>query len=529
MEMAPNELSARRQLSRNELDDGRGQVASCNDVTFATVSSPSSIIIRMRTICTFDDGSAAPLAGSEQQPQTLLVKAEAKLTAICGREARLGPSRYATSLEFPQSDSPVQMLPVELLAKIFLDVVKVSVVLFKSSSSKLVKVTLGLSGVCSSWRQLALCTPRLWDMPMKLDVSNVSAAYAAMTKVILERSSPHPVSIMLSIAHPYKPISAALVHTIVSFILRWSSIDTLDRLTSATFNLLRGTRGPPCTLLLDAPRLSDVSLEISDMSTLPLPWSQLTSLHLTPHECSPHFLGSVGQCASLRHLFLDATGWKENNGPGVPGIATLAHLETCTLQSLEQQDTTIFTPFFAHFAFPALRDLDVRMDVDYEECHLGDAFAPFLVRCPNLNHLHIFYCDMDSEALGIILLSIPSLETLVLQCCWGSVDYEFFESLTYGETDLTPLAPRLQTIILTATAVGECYEKSILDMVLSRWWSNDTLEALSTPPRVARWREILIGPDVDEVRECSEDFESTMNELRAQGLDVDVVFDSYNY
>ncbi|KAJ7066379.1 hypothetical protein C8F01DRAFT_1123070, partial [Mycena amicta] len=387
-------------------------------------------------------------------------------------------------------------------------------------------------------------------MPMQLDVTNVSAAYAAMAKSILERSSPHPVSITLAQGDSDEPgpISAALVHTIVSFIHRWSNIDvdfdilpflkkvpaqTLDRLTTATFKLSQGTMGPPCTLLLDAPRLDHASLEISDLSMLPLPWRQLTFLHLlTPHEYSLAFFGIIGQCASLRRLLLDVvTAWKETSLPCVSDIITLAHLEVCALFTSQEHCATIFTPFFAHFAFPALQILDISMDY-YDDSHLGDAFMPFVVRCrgPNLVCLRIDHCAIDSEAVGIILRNIPSLEMLELERCWDCMGYEFFERLTHRETDLTPLVPRLETLSIFSSEVGE-YEECILDMVLSRWWSDETLQALPTPPRVARWKEITICPAIgvaSVIQKCTEEFETAMEDLRAQGLDVMVTFESFD-
>ncbi|KAJ7062325.1 hypothetical protein C8F01DRAFT_1284846 [Mycena amicta] len=485
---------------------------------------------------TFYDILAQAAAPSfERQARSLLVEAEATLARIesqikvlfCARDrqrARVAALKYAVS--------PVRMVPSDILTEIFLHVTAAASMPFASPTAA-VKAALRLSGVCAYWRQLALCIPRLWNGPMRLNVSNVSAGYAAVTKDILERSSPHPISITLD--NGTTSISAALVNIVVSFAHRWSSImvkfdifpflqtappqsKTLHQLTSANFNLSRGISGPPSALFLDAPRLSDVFLEIPNLSELPLPWSQLTALYLTHHE--PLLLDIIGQFISLRRLYLSTMAWMEDNLPDVSDIVALPQLEDLQLSIWQRTEASTFTPFFAHFALPVLESLHINMDTDHES-HLGDAFVPFLRRCLNLEHLSISFCAMDSDALDNILLNIPRAKTFALEDCHNCVDDAFFERLTYRETDLAPVAPCLQTLMVAG--VWEEYdENSIQEMIRSRWWSDEAFQSLPSPPRVARWKEIVISANDGESGRCSADFEAMMNELRGQGLSLRV-------
>ncbi|KAJ7060008.1 hypothetical protein C8F01DRAFT_1231806 [Mycena amicta] len=477
---------------------------------------------RMDTFYEILARAAAP--GFERQSRSLLVEAEATLTQI---EAQIQTLLYARDRQrarvaaLKYAVAPVRMLPADILTEIFLNVVK------PPSTSKQVKRALNVSGVCAYWRQLALSTPRLWDMPMILDVSSVSPGYAALTNDILERSSPHPISLTLVMADDTKPISAALLKTVIVFVHRWGKIDvdfdilpflklvpaqTLHHLTSASFKLLRGTRGPPSALFLDAPRLSGLCLSIRDLSidTLPFPWSQLTELNLTIRPFSPLLISTISQCTPLRDLRLNAVAFHLSR------MWSFCHI------SSQDGDHCTFTPFFAQFGFPTLQSLELRVDMDDEEAFLDDAFAPFLGRCPGLEHLRILFYDMDSDALGNILLNVPSLKTLELSYCQYCVDNAFFERLTYRPMESTaPAAPCLQKIKLEAA--GDDYdEESIREMILSRWWSDEALQALPAAPLVARWTDISVYEYGSE--ECSEDFEAAMSELRAQGLRVDVNF-----
>ncbi|KAJ7057550.1 hypothetical protein C8F01DRAFT_319381 [Mycena amicta] len=486
---------------------------------------------RMDTFYDILARAAAP--DFERQSRSLLVEAEATLAEI---EAQIQTLLYARDRQrarvaaLKYAVAPVRMLPADVLTEIFLNVVK-------RSTSKQVKRALRVAGVCAYWRQLALSTPRLWDMPMILDASSVSPAYAAVTNDILKRSSPHPISLTLAVRDETKPTSSALLKTVIAFVHRWRSINvnfdilpflesvpaqTLHHLTSATFDLLSGTEGPPSALFVDAPRLSGLCLSIRDLSTLRFPWSQLTELNLTIGPSSPLLLGTIGQCTSLCDLRLDAAAWKAGDLPPLSDMVILAHLKTCVLRITQQEDGDLctFTPFFAQFAFPTLQSLEIHMEMDDEEAFLDDAFAPFLGRCPSLELLWIMSCDMDSDALGNILLHVPSLKTLELFYCQYCVDTAFFERLTYRQTGFTPTAaPCLQKVILYG--VGDNYdEECIREMILSRWWSDETLQALPAPPRVARWENISVFDYASQ--DCSEDFEAAMNELRAQGLGVDI-------
>ncbi|KAJ7062284.1 hypothetical protein C8F01DRAFT_1368906 [Mycena amicta] len=335
-----------------------------------------------------------------------------------------------------QHHSPIQELPEELLTEIF------SKVDTGGNDDSPLKLATRLSGVCGYWRQLVLHTPRLWTtVVIKLQFVNLSVEYRTMVKELLERSSPHPVDISFYRVgrRPEQRFLAPVMDAVLSVAPRWGRIKfdfdilatlqtvaslPLLRLTSMDLNFGFGYVQQPSqssSFFLDAPRLTRVSLCMSDFSLLPMPWSQLTDLSLFNHTTSSReFLDIIPQCSILVHLQLVIIAWHDDddlNFPVPTRVVLLPNLLDLELDPAQPSDDDsrwqyTFEPFFARFSFPALTKLSITMESS-ETIILGDAFAEFLRRSPHLDSLRISHCEMDEEDMDGVLRNIPSLTTLV--------------------------------------------------------------------------------------------------------------------
>ncbi|KAJ7062282.1 hypothetical protein C8F01DRAFT_127571 [Mycena amicta] len=443
--------------------------------------------------------------------------------------------------------SPIQKLPAELLAEIFLNLVGHVVY---SHERTIPRAAVRLSSVCMYWRQLALNTPRMWLMPTRLvlDASKESPRYLSMIKQIIERSSPLPLDITIhgqTRSSPPKPTFPPLVAAVVSVAHRWREVSSihvdivtpLDAMGFPAFDHLQYVDlvldetemppaiGPPSSLFLHAPHLRRAHLHLADFGRLPMPWAQLTQLSLldqtTTRSGRLQLLDIVMQCVSVARMYLHVVAWAETEIPGTGNIVCLEHLLDLDIRpTTDEESIPTFDPFFACFGFPALKILFISMVAD-EDTYLamGGAFADFLERSPNLESLTLEYCDMDSALLDRILFAISSssITALTLRYCFDCVTNAFFKRLTYNHLESTsPLAPRLHTVNLAL--VGHDYdEDAVREMILSRWWTDDALQALPAPPLVARWKSIGIHVSSSFY---SESFVSMVSRVRAEGLRV---------
>ncbi|KAJ7062287.1 hypothetical protein C8F01DRAFT_1137089 [Mycena amicta] len=459
--------------------------------------------------------------GFEAQARSLLEESEAKLVDIQSQmkdltlrrgeeQERIGALRYVLA--------PIRRLPAELLTEIFQKADT------GGNNGSLLKLAVRLSARV-----------------------NLSVEYRTMVKVLLERSSPHPIDISFYSAGRKRPeqlFFAPIMDAVLSVAHRWGRIKfdfdilatlqtmaslPLPRLTSMELNFAYGyvqQASQSSSFFLDAPCLTRVSLCMSDFSPLPMPWSQLTDLSLSNHTTqNREFLDIIPQCSSLVHLQLVVIAWHDDdlNIPVPAHVVLLPNLLDLELHPAQPSDDDsrweyTFAPFFAHFGFPALTKLSITMETA-ETIILGDAFAEFLRRSPHLDSLSISHCEMDEEDLDGVLTNIPSLTTLDLFVCSECVNNAFFERLTYRETDSTPIVSRLHTIRARVVGPGAS-EEAVLEMLRSRWWTNAALLALPVPPRVARWRrlelETLTSVALDEAQVHTVEFESAVRELKAE-------------
>ncbi|KAJ7166378.1 hypothetical protein C8R43DRAFT_193380 [Mycena crocata] len=286
--------------------------------------------------------------------------------------------------------APIHKLPAELLVEIFLVATK-SLVTTKSWSpfdQTERRVVHTLSQVCAYWRRLAHTTPQLWTGYLATTLKKTpSENYLASMKQWLERSSPLPIPV-----HLHKPIHGKgidvgpLMDVFISVAHRWKSatfyipslsffshipgnvLHTLESLTLASADRKNDAR---LVTFLNAPRLRLLKLTTRNTALIPMPWSQLTTLTVTdpsPAAC----LGTLVQCTNVLSATFHTKAWEEI--PDASGtVTTLTQLEILNIKFGDLTEPgEHFVPFFVGLALPALRklDLDLNMKCNLDVCRI---------------------------------------------------------------------------------------------------------------------------------------------------------------
>ncbi|KAJ7116803.1 hypothetical protein C8R43DRAFT_111598 [Mycena crocata] len=270
-----------------------------------------------------------------------------------------------------------------------------------------------------------------------------------------------------------------------------------------------------------APHLRDVRVDVwsgtSDIH-LPMPWAQLTSLSLayrSPQLC----LDILVCCENLVSAYIKTEQWLESDVPGK--MQTLAHLEELDIFMLICSDGEHLAPFL-RLKLPALKSLSLqtslRLPIDYEFfiSWLTPALTSFLPASPNLQSLSLAECVFADDITDILQLT-PSLTELVFSDT--EVNDDFFMALQYSETDSVHLVPKLETLILGDVGV-DFEEAPFADMIRSRWWSDDELRSMPSPPGVVRLKGVTLRNDLLPPRKFSRELQEAVTRYEEQGLQI---------
>ncbi|KAJ7103014.1 hypothetical protein B0H15DRAFT_942528 [Mycena belliarum] len=435
--------------------------------------------------------------------------------------------------------APVRALPNELLGKIF------TVALERRTGDELwgasIKDVLVLTQVCSRWRQAALSTPQLWVRRLPLiSEKRPGEVLTTATKVFLERSAPLPVPVSLGSGNSpgYDPGAGALappMDALFAVPQRWLAltlpIESLAALAeAATESLtalealdLRGTTGgetkhhPHTNIFLSAMHLRRLTLwHVQNIDTFPVSWSQITTLALadeSPKAC----LEIILRCTNLVSATLNMSGWPQSVAPSLTDaeVVTLEHLTSFEIHISNTSSDEHFTPFLQRLNLPSLVSLKM-----YGEYHSGvitwstAAFTMFQLRSPLIERLQIDHCALTSEDLQAVVRHSTNVTHLEVYNCSNCIDDAFLHVLRYTQFDPVPLAPKLEVLRLSSLRC-DFDESSLEDVVESRWWTEDELLAMPSPPAVAR----LTNVEYASSRKFSRKFEKRMRVYRAEGLE----------
>ncbi|KAJ6601283.1 hypothetical protein DFH09DRAFT_1127352 [Mycena vulgaris] len=480
--------------------------------------------------------------GVKQRAQELIAESRANIARL---EAQIKDLERLRAREFriiaalQLITAPARTLPSELLGRIF------TLALDAGDNRNgwtgaSIKDVLVLSQVCTHWRQAALKTPQLWArlLPIFSDKRPGEPLLTA-TKVFLERSAPLPVPV--SLGSGYDASGGTLVSLMDALFAvphRWLALTLSTRLLATLAQIAAGTLTaletldlrstfisgetefhPNVNIFLSAPHLRRVTLwHVKNIDVFPMPWSQLTSLALadeSPQAC----LDIIVRCTSLISATLRMSGWPQSVSLIDADAGTLEHLTSLEIHVSNTSSDEHFTPFLQRLSLPSVKALKM-----YGEYHSGvitwsaTAFTLFQMRSPLIEHLHIDHCALTSEDLQAVVHHAPSLTHLEVYNCSNCIDDAFLAVLRYNQSDPEPLAPKLEVLWLSSLRC-DFEESSLKDLVESRWWTEDELLAMPSPPTVARLKNV----EYTSSRKFSKRFEKRMQVYRAEGLEFRTV------
>ncbi|KAJ7461527.1 hypothetical protein FB451DRAFT_1404763 [Mycena latifolia] len=255
---------------------------------------------------------------------------------------------------------------------------------------------------------------------------------------------------------------------------------------------------------------------------IPAPVQSTSTILLSPHMTGPseeqrdHIVQAYTQNTQATAL---GTALPPNNDTTAeydPGnFLTLSD----DLEGVSAEEIGGIKAFFLPLALPALKTLDMKFFADTDDFWPTEVFSQFQTRSPNIEHISLLYSQICSEDLIDVLRLAPALAKLEIRNSWYCILDNILECLKYGGGDSVPLVPKLQDIYFECIALD--FEEDILEgAIRSRWWTEQVPPGGAQQP-VARLKSFYFS-NLDEGLRLSDDLKARMNELAAQGLELDL-------
>lgn len=477
--------------------------------------------------------------GAKERAQELILECRANITRLESQIEdlrRLQAREYSIIAALQLITAPVRTLPSAVLGNIFIHTLDAGNHRDGWTDASIKDVWV-LTHVCSSWRHAALNTPELWVrlLPIFHDKRPGEALLPA-SKFFLERSAPLPFPVSLGSGYdasaganlgPLMDTLFAVPHRWLSLTLSTKLLGTLAQIPAGALTALetldlRGTSTaggepevhPSGNAFRLAPRLHRVTLwHVKNAETF-MPWSQLTTLALaeeSPRVC----LDIIVRCSNLVSATLRMSGWPESVSVSATDTVTLEHLQSLDIHISNTSSDEHFTPFLQRLNLPNLTSLKL-----YGEYHSGvitwsqPAFTMFQIRSPLIQHLQIDHCALTSEDLQAVVHHVQNMTQLEVYNCSNCIDDAFLAALRYSQFDPAPFAPKLEVLWLSSLRC-DFEETSLKDLVESRWWTEEDLLAMPSPPAVVRLKNVRYTSS----RKFSRKFEKRMQVYRSEGLE----------
>ncbi|KAJ4471547.1 hypothetical protein J3R30DRAFT_3710090 [Lentinula aciculospora] len=417
------------------------------------------------------------------------------------RKARLALSRYL---------SPIYSLPSEMLSSIFTEYCPMPVDPDKQHIPQLV-----LTQVCSTWRQVAHGTPRLWSRFQALYGSNGITVHGDKIFTWLNRSGEVPLDIairpkdtifsppsdilgcMNSFCHRIRTLNLAIpLHVLLHLnllpgfpsltvlnirLIKNELIDSAPTKIKAKDTRLTESECQQLSLLRNSPRLTElwfVGPELSgemipEVLSLLLPVSQLRILHLIVAAETCHILMDplaylkilMGSCASLEHCALRCPQW-------IPGVIVpnITFPSLGTLDLLDWHDECE-SRFLSAITVPALRSF--RTNHIYHGGFVNGGFASDMMELQKRSSASLRSLDLvgmhelSVDDILSMLAVLPALRTLGLNHCDLDTT-SLMQGLEYREGERL-LVPELRSFSFKNSQLGpKGSDRYIADMVESR-------------------------------------------------------------
>ncbi|KAJ7644513.1 hypothetical protein FB45DRAFT_898098 [Roridomyces roridus] len=270
-----------------------------------------------------------------------LAEIERQMGLLDDQMALLRAEREAVARELGAIVYPVLTLPNEILSEIFLQYV----------GCNLLYNPLPLSWVCRLWRQVAICTHRLWTH------FNIDKGSVRLAALCFSRAGALPLNLRF-IADLTSEKSQELLQVVTAYSSQWDtlSLDMALLPTNLCFSFPRLTKldlitmsDGPSTL----PTLSN-SLRLRGLRVQALPFTQLTSLNLdTDVDTCLELLAHTPNVENL-HISLESMEQ--------PTQASFPPISLPSLRTLELGIETC--QIFPYITIPALEKLTLYIDKD---------------------------------------------------------------------------------------------------------------------------------------------------------------------
>ncbi|KAK2462330.1 hypothetical protein APHAL10511_005636 [Amanita phalloides] len=354
---------------------------------------------------------ASPAEGARMKRRQLY-RATRKFKAFDGKVQSSEPASYF----------PINKLPQDVLAEIFVFCLpNPELPKLNGSSSKHV-APLMLCNVCSSWRMLALSIPRLWQqlflafadcMPKTREKDKATA----LTDAWLKRSGMLPLTLSLRALgsldgnmEDLQAIIQAVLHTLVDHASRWEYFRLSWTLCPPI--LVPRLGHTPClrTFILttsrpniapfpfsSCPNLTDIFWPYAcKISSSPnVPWHQLTCLRLGDTMPLSEMLLLLQACPKLVELRIEV----DDSADGALPRKTV--ITNCSLQKLHLTVYDKCESLLKRLTLPALTDFSLDMDDGFAWLYgVHKQLLRFFSRSKcKLDRLQLRDCDFDGASL----------------------------------------------------------------------------------------------------------------------------------
>jgi hypothetical protein len=434
--------------------------------------------------------------------------------------------------------APIRRIPHELLSRF----IELSLPVGWDDMGRSMGV-LPHSQVCSHWRNVALSMHTLWcRISTKLPCRESQIA-AVQTRLM--RSGNYPLTV--TVRQQDRKLTWGEVEIVMNMIVqqssRWRHVEL--SLAPQIYQRLPTIRGHlPCleTLVLRAlagisnidywrhldldifsaaPKLRTLHIcdHILMSQKIPLPWTQITDLSLSPSVALSRVLTVLRQCPSIVSCAVTIKPVDDGVPEQIPSQSSIILDRLHTLRVQAHSDTSLTdlnaTTLFSSITIPAVNTITLT------RTKVTDSFVAMLSRSACLiQTLEFWHTDTDEELVIQVLLLMPCLTSfthVTKTTIWRD------HGMTYQNPGpcLVPMLKRLHLGFSNSSAIDTSTPEMIgadklLDMIESRWRIPST--HVSSNGTVSRLESVRISG-----LRCQDEVFTRLRRLRTEGLDLKLI------